>query len=386
MGIKNTAKHLAFLKAQLKKLRASEEAGTYFLVFDRATKEALLHVDLVASPAKFKSPKVIHQRLQRAKKLNPAEYEDFFGSKKLVSVAGSAEYEGKTLGLTLKAGKANAGDLKAALRFFKFIPSYTIGEPSEEDGTEDGTGGSSSVSKAKALLAGGLDADGVAASLQDDRVGGVDGLLEMIGDLEEALDADDLSDDARAELAALLETLAEARDQIDAWLPPEEGGPLGLAAGFDELISQADIDEAAEELIADHIETARGMWSGTLSAVREALGQVASVAPEAAGELPDDQDPGGLSALGSVDALVELLLEDVPERVRAVLEDDAQKIVLNRSVVDAVIADLGAHRAVLPGDLVRVTDDKLGLSLGETLAGSVDQLVRHFQGLRARIR
>ena len=89
MGIENNAKHLAVVKSNINKLRDTDRQATYFLVIDKATKSSLLHVMPGDHAGKFKSPRVIKQRLSKLSKLDPRTYDDFFSSKKLVSSAGA---------------------------------------------------------------------------------------------------------------------------------------------------------------------------------------------------------------------------------------------------------------------------------------------------------
>ncbi|MEL6343270.1 MAG: hypothetical protein AAFV53_09035, partial [Myxococcota bacterium] len=227
MPAANTAKHMAYLKTQAKKAKRAtvESPYTFFMVLNRTTKDAILHVEQKQAPTKFKSPAVIQQRLKKAKALDPTKYEDFFKSlKALVSCAGTVVYNAESQALiftqTVNSGKGSKSDLQKALKGFRFI-SAEIADPPEpvDPPTVD-----SAVDAQQAALRAKSDElfrDGVmsAEALEQgfyDTLDSIDDLVDIAGALREELE--DCSDPARrAALEARLAVLDAVIEKIDAW-------------------------------------------------------------------------------------------------------------------------------------------------------------------------
>ena len=384
MGIMNTAKHLAVLKAQAKKFEPAQKK-TFFLVYDRKSKDSILHIDAKSAPGKFKTPKIIQQRLLKAKTLNPHEYDAFFKRASLVSTAGSVEALGaqKTLNFTLLTGKATDAEMRLALKSFRFIKKPVINaDMAEPEAADEGAAG---VARAEAALSGGVTAAQLAAAPYAVFTS-VDDMIEALAGVEEALLDPGLSAARRAELEGMRDVLAEARDTLDEWSEPSEGGTLGLLDGIDELLLQAELEEAGKDLIAEVLEELRGAWEGLVADVTATLEEVLELARrDAVPLLADDQDPEGLRSLTAAD-LLSTLLAEMPPMVLELLRDAPDQIELNPERIDAVREELVAFHIGMLSPSLRLIDTELGLGLAEKLGAVIGQIKTRLAGLQAQLR
>ncbi|MCB9663096.1 MAG: hypothetical protein H6732_03215 [Alphaproteobacteria bacterium] len=381
MPIRNNPRHLALVKRLGKALRAAkgELTCTFFLVVDRESKEALLHLDDAVEPEVFKNPRLIARRLKRYKALKPASYADFFDDpKRLVSLAGTVTSDGTGGRLiftrTVRTGKAKRADVVVALKLFRFLKGE-LGQAPEPDEDEAVVAKrSQALVQATAELFGtheptaGRVLDGFYAHL-----GSVDALEDAVEALAEAVGSD-------PSLAPRLAALQEAFDQLDSWDP--DLGVLGVQGGLDELLVSSELDKAARRILRSGLEAVRDAWAEVVGAVRGAL-------HAALGEVSGRSLSGPAGALLAGATTVEELEQVVAgARLRLVhhaLEEVAPDAEVNPKVLELVRAELAQARDTDPQQVAATLDALAGTSVAPRLRDGLSQATQAVVALRARL-
>lgn len=380
MTILNNPRHLALVKRLGKALRADKGTRTaaFFLVIDRESGEALLHLDEVAEPEVFKNPRLIARRLKRYRALKPSTYDAFFAEpRRLVSLAGTvtADSGGSKLIFTrtVRTGKAKKGDVVPALRLFRFLkpelgkaPETAATEPTEKE-TEQ------LVTVAREMFgtsppSGELVLEGFYAHL-----GSVDALEDTLEAVASRLDEED-----DPKLRKVLAALQEAYDELDAWDP--ELGVVGVQGGLEELLSASEIDAAVRRILASSLASIREAWAEVVRAVEQVLEQVLPRLGETSGL------PGAWAGATSTKDLERVVLGPRLQAAHHALTEVAPDAAWNLKVLDQVRSELARARDADPQDAAATLDATLGTDVAVRVRQGLAAAVEGIVSLRARLR